>query len=424
MTATNDGAAASIPSVNGWSNNGNTHTATISFASDALYTFDIAYTDLAGNAAADYTQDTFYIDNTDPVLEITPEALNNSANNGEVKPIITSSDTNFEQVNIKLVGANRGEVKQLIGSYSDIHNGRVFSFANFAEEKEIDDIYTLSATVTDKAGRSTTKSISFSVNRFGSTYSIDKDIADLNNSYVKEAKDVVVTEINANELSNIKITLFKNNETIVLKNGTDYKIDVTGGNGQWYKYVYTIFAKNFAEDGVYRLSIHSEDAAGNVAENTLDTKDMEINFGVDSTLPTININNLESGATYALDNMTVQMSINDNLNLTKVTVFLDGKEYQVWSDEDIKAIINEGGVFTFDISGDSTEAHTLSVVAVDAAGNEITEEVKDFYVTTNLWVRYYNNKGAFYGSIGGVVAAAGLGVFLVVWKRRKDEKKA
>ena len=246
----------------------------------------------------------------------------------------------------------------------------------------------------------------------------------MNNSYVKEAKDVVVTEINANELSNIKITLFKNNETIVLKNGTDYKIDVTGGNGQWYKYVYTIFAKNFAEDGVYRLSIHSEDAAGNVAENTLDTKDMEINFGVDSTLPTININNLESGATYALDNMTVQMSINDNLNLTKVTVFLDGKEYQVWSDEDIKAIINEGGVFTFDISGDSTEAHTLSVVAVDAAGNEITEEVKDFYVTTNLWVRYYNNKGAFYGSIGGVVAAAGLGVFLVVWKRRKDEKKA
>ncbi len=424
MTATDDGATASIPSVNGWSTNGDTHTGTITFANDSLYTFDIAYTDLAGNESADYEQDTFYVDNTDPTLEITPEALNGSANNGEVIPIVTSSDTNFDQVSITLTGANRREIKQLIGSYSDIHNGRVFTFANFSEEKEIDDIYTLSATVTDKAGRSVTKSVTFSVNRFGSTYAMDDNTKKLNNSYVQEATDVVITEINANALSNIKITLFKNNETIVLKSGTDYKIDETGGNGQWYQYVYTIFAKNFADDGIYRLSIHSEDAAGNIAENTLDTKDMEINFGVDSTLPTININNLESGVAYALENLTVMMSISDNLNLTKVIVYLDGAEYVSWSGDAITAIIAEGGNFSFDIAGDSTEAHTLKVVAVDAAGNELTEEIKDFYVTTNLWVRYYNNKVAFYGSIAGVIVVAGLIVFLVVWKRRKDEKNA
>lgn len=422
MSATNDGSAVSIPSVNGWSASGDTHTATISFANDALYSFDISYTDLAGNVTADYNQDTFYIDNTDPELDITPETLAGSANNGEVKPVVTSSDTNFDQVTITLTGANRGQIKQFDGSYSDIHNGRVFSFANFAEEKDVDDIYTLSAKVTDKAGRSTEKAVTFSVNRFGSTYSISKDIEDLNNTYVKEAKDVVVTEINANALTNIKITLFKNNQTIVLNSGKDYKVDTTGGNGSWYKYVYTIFAKNFAEDGVYRISIHSEDAAGNIAENTLDTKDLELNFGIDSTSPTININNLESGTTYNLDNMTVQMSIADNLSLAKVTVYLDGEEYQSWSGESIDAIIEEGGNFAFDIAGDSTEAHTLKVVAVDAAGNELTEEAENFYVTTNLWVRYYNNKGAFYGSIAGVVAVTGLTIFLIVWKRRKDEE--
>ena len=160
-----------------------------------------------------------------------------------------------------------------------------------------------------------------------------------------------------------------------------------------------------------------------MAENTLDTKDMEINFGVDSTLPTININNLENHATYALDKMTVLMTINDNLNLTKVTVYLDGKECQSWTGDSITKMISGGGNFSIDIPGDSMEAHSLRVVAVDAAGNEKTEEVNDFYVTTNLWVRYYNNKGVFYGSIAGTVALAGLLVFLVVWKRRKDEKK-
>lgn len=48
----------------------------------------------------------------------------------------------------------------------------------------------------------------------------------------------------------------------------------------------TVLAKNFADDGVYRLTFYSEDAAGNIAENTLDTKKQEIGFGVDKTSPT------------------------------------------------------------------------------------------------------------------------------------------
>lgn len=241
-----------------------------------------------------------------------------------------------------------------------------------------------------------------------------------------------MTETNADELSNIKITLFKDGEAVVLKEGTDYKIDLNGGNGQWFHYTYTIFAKNFATDGVYSITIESDDKAKNSAKNDQDTKDKAINFGVDSTLPIINIENLESKTTYALDNMTVKMSIKDNLKLTKVIVELDGKEYKAWTAEELDAIIQNGGNFTFDISGDSTNAHNFVVYAVDAAGNgekisdaripANAERVEDFYVTTNIWVRYYTNKPLFFGSVASVIAFGGLSVSLVVYKRKRKIK--
>lgn len=172
------------------------------------------------------------------------------------------------------------------------------------------------------------------------------------------------------------------------------------------------------------MTFHSEDAAGNVAENTLDTKDTEISFGVDATKPNIVVANLENGVTYALENMTVNMSISDNLLLSSITVYLDdyNTPYKTWTTEEIESIIAENGEFTFDIAGDSTSAHKVKIVSVDAAGNEQVKEITDFFVTTNIWVRYYNNKGLFFGSIGGVILLAGLIVFLVVWKKKKISK--
>ena len=431
LTATDDGAATTVPTVSSWRTSGNTHTATINYAGDARYTFDIAIKDKAGNNARDFEQQTFFVDKTAPSLEISG-VEDKSANPGEVIPVVTYSDTNYDadRVEITLIGANRKNV-ELDGYYTDIHNGRSFVFYDFAEQKSVDDIYTLAAMLTDKAGNTTTKEINFSVNRFGSTYALSDSTEKLNNTYVKEATDVVVTEVNANKLSNIKVTLFKNNETILLKEGTDYALTVTGGNGQWYEYKYTILAKNFESDGVYSITIESDDEAGNMAKNDHDTKNTEINFGIDSTMPIINIENLESRSTYATENLVVDMSIRDNLVLSKVIVELDGKEIKVWSADELTEIVKDGGNFSFDIPGDSIEAHRLVVYAVDAAGNgekisgdalpENAEVVDNFFVTTNLWVRYYTNKPLFFGTIGGVILIAGLIVFLVVYKKKKNE---
>ena len=328
------------------------------------------------------------------------------------------------QVNIPLTGAMRKGVA-LDGSYADQHNGKVFTFKNFAKEKEVDDIYTLAATLTDKAGNTTEKTILFSANRFGSTYALSAATDQLNGSYVQTPQDVVVTETNPDALQNIRITLFKNNQTIILQEGTDYRIEVRGGNGQWYEYIYTVLAKNFADDGVYRLTFYSEDAAGNIAENTLDTKKQEIGFGVDKTKPNMVVTNLESDTTYPLENLTVSLSAGDNLLLQSVVVYLDdySKAYKTWTAEEVAAIVADQGEFTFDIPGDSTGAHQVKIVCTDAAGNEQTEEITNFYVTTNLFVRYYNNKPLFFGSIAAVVVIAGVVIALAAGKKKKNDKE-
>ena len=406
--------------MSGWSSSGDQHTATIAYSSDGFYSFDISVKDKAGNDSAKFNTQSFYIDKTAPTLEITG-VKNNSAYSGDILPVVSYSDDNYDDnnVSIKLVGANRDNV-DLEGYYDDQINGKKFIFYDFEKEKKVDDIYTLTATLTDKAGNTSTKSVVFSANRFGSTYAFDSATKKLNGAYSKSVKDIVVTETNVNKLNNIKITLFKNSDTIKLKNGTDYRIDVEGGNGKWYKYVYTIFAKNFSDDGVYRLSFHSEDAAGNISENTLDTKNKEIRFGVDKTKPNVVLDNLESGQTYPLEKLKVSMTANDNLLLNSVVVYLDNydKAYKTWDAKEIADIIGKNGEFTFDISGNSTGAHKMKVVCTDAAGNKITKEIKDFYVTTNLFIRYYNNKLLFFGSIAGFLLIVGVIVYAIVRKKK------
>ena len=425
LRATDDGADIALPTVSGWTSSGDRHTATIAYQRDGLYTFDIDVTDKAGNTSADFTEQTFYVDTTAPTLEITGIA-DHSANSGDIIPVVSYSDTNYDdaQVNITLTGAMRKGVA-LDGSYADQHNGKVFTFKNFAKEKEVDDIYTLAATLTDKAGNTTEKTILFSANRFGSTYALSAATEQLNGSYVQTPQDVVVTETNPDALQNIRITLFKNNQTIILQEGTDYRIEVRGGNGQWYEYIYTVLAKNFADDGVYRLTFYSEDAAGNIAENTLDTKKQEIGFGVDKTKPNMVVTNLESDTTYPLENLTVSLSAGDNLLLQSVVVYLDdySKAYKTWTAEEVAAIVADQGEFTFDIPGDSTGAHQVKIVCTDAAGNEQTEEITNFYVTTNLFVRYYNNKPLFFGSIAAVVVIAGVVIALAAGKKKKNDKE-
>lgn len=412
-TATDNGVMVAFPVTSAWNDNGDTHTATIHYASDAKYSFDIEFNDKAGNSIADYTPEEFYVDKTAPTLEISGVA-DKSANNGTVAPVITFTDTNYNgnAISYTLTGVSNGKVNYS-SSISDIANGQRVTFADFEKIQKVDDIYILTATLTDMAGNETTKSITFSANRFGSVY----DLATLEKiigKYLQNEEDVVFTETNVDSLKKgeTKIKLTKNGTPKDLVEGTDYTVTETGGNGQWSQYKYTINKALFTDDGRYSISVYSVDAAGNINENIDETKKAEISFGIDKTKPVIVPIDFESDTQYPVEVKTVSVEIKDNLVLEGVKIYLNGSEIKY---------NNDGETYTFDIP-EKNEKQNVRIVAVDAAGNEYELLVENFLVSTNLFVRWFNNTPLFIGSIAGVVILCGAIVLLVMFKRKKSSK--
>lgn len=392
----------------------------IDFSVEGDYTFDVKYTDLADNIADTYSCSSvsykeFTVDKTAPVLEITGVA-DKSANNGDVAPVVTYSDINFNKdaVSIVLSGINNGKVdyKSNSENHEDNH-GQTVKYDNFEEVQKVDDIYTLTAKLTDMAGNETEKTITFSANRFGSVYDLS-DVEDIISKYLKVEEDIVFTETNVDSLDRdgIKIKLTKNGTPSDLVEGTDYTVEVTGGNGQWSVYKYTVKKSLFVDDGRYSLSIYSKDAAGNINENIDETKSAEISFGIDKTNPVIVPIDFEDGGRYDEETKTVSVEIKDNLVLEGVKIYLNGNEidYEV-----------NGETYTFKI-GESNSKQNVKIVAVDAAGNEQPLEVKDFVVNTNFFIQWFYNTPLFVGSIVGVVLLAlGITIFLVFFKKKKED---
>lgn len=392
----------------------------IDFSVEGDYTFDVKYTDLADNIADTYSCSSvsykeFTVDKTAPVLEITGVA-DKSANNGDVAPVVTYSDINFNKdaVSIVLSGINNGKVdyKSNSENHEDNH-GQTVKYDNFEEVQKVDDIYTLTAKLTDMAGNETEKTITFSANRFGSVYDLS-DVEDIISKYLKVEEDIIFTETNVDSLDRdgIKIKLTKNGTPSDLVEGTDYTVEVTGGNGQWSVYKYTVKKSLFVDDGRYSLSIYSKDAAGNINENIDETKSAEISFGIDKTNPVIVPIDFEDGGRYDEETKTVSVEIKDNLVLEGVKIYLNGNEidYEV-----------NGETYTFKI-GESNSKQNVKIVAVDAAGNEQPLEVKDFVVNTNFFIQWFYNTPLFVGSIVGVVLLAlGITIFLVFFKKKKED---
>jgi hypothetical protein len=410
-TATLDGISTVFPSNGGWEDAGDEHSTKITFDQDGVYAFEISGLDMAGNEAKTVKADEFCIDKTEPLIEI--EGIENmSANNDVVQPVIYFSDTNFDRnnVEIKLYSANHGETK-LDGTYVFTENGETFSFQDFAREQSVDDIYTLTASETDLAGNTVTESIMFSVNRFGSVYTLDSSLQKIAGTYIKEPIDVVITETNVDDLQedSIQIVLTDNGVPQTLVKGTDYTVSRTGNEGSWKQYAYRIKKDMFKGDGTYTVSIYSVDQAGNVNQSIDETKKAEVSFGIDSTAPVIVPVNIEDGGNYNTNDLKASVSVQDNLVLQEVQIAVNGEnvEYE-----------NQNDAYTFDIP-ESTGKQSVVVTAKDAAGNAVTYEADNMLISTNQFVRWYNNKPLFVVTVAGITAAvAGAGT--IIGFRRKN----
>ena len=403
------------PSVGSWSQSGDNHTTTITFADDGDYSFVLNYEDLAGNKSETYTENEFTIDKTTP--EITIEGVEDkSSNKGDVNPVVKISDLNYdkEKTVLKLKG-NRHKERVVNGSFEDFDNGTRISLDLFPKTEDVDDIYTLTAESTDKAGNVSTKTIVFSVNRFGSNYYLSDDTnAYVKKYYNKSEQDIVIHEVNADELQNQTVHVVKNGETVNL-NSDDYTIEDTSDSKGWKEYVYTVKAHVFKDEGQYEVSVDSEDKAGNKQSNQI--KDKPASFIVDKTKPSSVITGVENKEIYNSQTREITISVSDNYETGDAELLINGKVVKKFSTSDVQ---KSNGKLKYTLD-ESPKWQKLEVRSTDAAGNESVSEGVNVLITSNALVRTVNNSWVKYG-FGSLIVLFAV-AFGLIFNHKKKEKQ-
>jgi hypothetical protein len=440
-TAEDNGAAAAFPALSAWTESGDRHIATLSYARDAYFTFDIELMDKAGNESDDYGKNEFYVDLTLPVLEFRGLVQNFTAwNTEDITPTVVFTDTNYDRggINLELTKAQFNAASETVapdGAYSDVTNGQSADILahNNNTGRAGDGIYTLRARVVDKAGNEFEDQIVYSINRFGSTWYIEENsgTAELVEAYyTNDAPDVEIHEVNATDVSGQAVSFAHAGNVSTLSKGSDYTVNRQGGEGTWKDYLYQIDAGNFAEEGLFELTVYSEDEAGNTSSNRapkVDTQNpadkLPVDFVVDKTAPSIVVTGVEEGGRYQEASRIVKIDVQDNLALDSAEVFLNGSDSPAanFTDDDIEAA---GGLAEYTLVAND-DVQRLSVAARDKAGN-VSDfvEVDDIFINPSPLAHYLKNTPAVVATVVGAVVAAAAIVFFVVWRRRRKADAA
>lgn len=432
------------PSVVGWSGSGNDHNATVSFNKDGKYSFTVDYTDLAGNKAVQKKVDSFYIDKTAPEVEITGVA-DHQAYNGTVAPVVTYRDDNFtddHDFKFTRIDINNKSDDTSKFDYDTDGNGVtefIYKYRDFAEVLENDGIYNFTVELSDKAGNSTSKSVTFSVNRFGSTFKASDESKKLiNNGYTNAEQDIVIEEINVTPLTKHSVTLAKSggNSTELVEN-TDYTFTSSNNGNEWCKSVYTVNKKNFSDEAAYTVTIMSVDKAKNtnnnrMADSSLSTeqknkRECAISFVVDKTSPLVSITGIKDNELYKEASKKVKIVCeDDNLDKSKLVVTLDnkklaeGEDYTIVDDKDgsIAGMLTAEIVLKAETGGIK---ENLKVTIGDLAGNTGEKSVDNFILSANIFQRFFANPVLVICTFAGLALVIAAVIFFVVKKRKKAE---
>lgn len=467
-----------------WSDNSvDEHIGTFTLTSDGDYIVRISYSDKSSNAMEAYTSNQMTIDTKieKPRFTINGTAKENESGAYKDKVSVNFSydDQNFDSQDISLIRTNfskkDGNIKdEFIKQINSTEKGGSGSF-DIPKKEENDGIYTLKVSMTDKAKHTTSSYIKFTVNRYGSVYEYSDYLMSLikdGGQYIKIedgadtaiTDDLIITEYNADRIvkDSLSILITRDGEPLKAKYTTNPKqIDnkaVVGDSG-WFEYIYTISKENFAEDGVYKISLASKDdtkndsmsvpensvydrKSDNLTDNTKSNPDKETNytyknvkdsmqFTVDTTAPDIsNIANLDQEIIDAQE-VNVKYSLVDIGGLKSVEVFVDGETVDSLTD-----FSNNRNDYSGEFAiKEKNEAQTVRIKVTDLAGNVTDTKSEEFSsgdkyvffdtvtVSTNFFVRWFANKPLFFGSIAGAVVVLG-GAGTIIGLRMRKKKKS
>lgn len=353
-----------LPSVGDFSSSDDNNVAHLTFDQDGTYGFTVNCTDLAGNTATNYISDVFIIDTTAPTVEFSG-VENYSANNAEVAPSVVYGDKyiDIDASNVALRGANKGMVSVDNNIVAE-ESGFVVRYKDFAHDESMDDLYFLEANVYDKAGNASEDKLVFSVNRHGSVFIVGDGTKALNEKYyTNKPEDVSITEINIDELTRKDVSVSRDGDIRSLVSGRDFNVSKQGDDTSWKTYTYNVKSGNFNKDGMYSVTVFSQDRATNVQDNK--TRNAEVSFAVDMSAPSIVTAGIEENTQYKETSHTFNVDVNDNMGVSSLVIYVDGKPVDTYDEErfdntkDISVTLNE-----------SDERQTVTIIAEDVAGNK------------------------------------------------------
>lgn len=443
-------------------NNKDEWTASVKLSKEGKYSLSAAYTDPAKNSSGNVRGEVFYIDKTAPKLEQTFTEKDNTKNavNGSYVPKITLSDFNLGSENQALnncdISINKldvnGNTEKSFNFTSDnykpaeVKKEAVYEmiYNIFQKNPEIDGIYNISISASDLAGNTVkSENLTVSVNRNGSTFELvnqeAKNAVDkFNNGSIpiNEKPEVEIREINVSPLvGESTITITRDNKKMKALEKGDYTIvnDKTGENKNgWYETVYKISKKNFSFDGIYTISIDTNDEAGNSNKSDKGKNKCVIKFIVDSSAPEIVIAGVKDGANLKETEVNLRIICSDK-NLDSINemhgddmvITMNKKKYNLDSLEEINAEIknDEAGsiIVTMPVvSQGKNSKNNISVTIRDKADNFSNPKKNEvtFRLSSSFLVR---NGTAAIILIIAVVIALGADIYLMTRKIKKHE---
>lgn len=410
-----------------WSHEGDIHTYRMVFSEDAHHKISAAYTDLAGNMAAEgVVSREFVIDTEPPKIQITGVA-DGSANAGEVTPVIDVRDADMDPASVQItVGAATGGAIK-----NDITIGAIdgsgtedagYRFTLCDMTKKPDDIYHLTVSACDRAGNRTMLAYRFSLNRNGSTYDLSGLARLMAARYLTydSLEDIQIVEMNIDKVVGSEIYISRNG---AIGYKAQYTQKVEGSEDTGYTYHYDLPRENFEQEGIYRLSLYSRDRAGNEVNDRRDINGEEIVFVIDDTPPRAVIDGVASGMLYDVEAQEARIVVTDNFKLAGAEFMLVNEEREVLEQWDYMALCEEGGTMRITIPQYKGRLSLIYRLR-DAAGNEIEtfqgqpDAPCGFLVTTDKLVQFMDRP--WHTPAGRALPAAGSGIaaICIIARRR------
>jgi len=371
-----------------WTNKGEVTSSSTFYGETGTYTVTASAVDKAGNQAAS-KKVSFTVDTKAPVITITGVKDKGIYTYGQgVSPKVTVTD---DYLASKSVVYTKG--------------GQRVNNPSFSQIKENDGLYTLTVTATDKAGNSSKKQISWTVNRFGSYFVYENDLKNVMGKALKNVDtDLVITEKNLSKVVSTKNLIYRDGKSI--ENSATTSESGQAGN---YTYKHVFGKENFETEGAYELNVVSEDEVGNEMESQ--EENGKVIFYVDRTAPTLSVDGIDPKGINA-ESATLTVNTKDLLTgVSEVAVTVDGNHPSLTDGED--------GTYTF-VVGEGLR-QKIEVTSTDKAGNEATFE-DTVSVSTSAASLWFDRIGKFL--LGGLAAAAILGAGLFFFlKRKKDDEE-